>query len=167
MTATVRHIEDDDWAAVAELETGAYATSGLSEGRSLLESRGRASPATSFVLDTGEAIAGYLLALPYPSFRYPDLARPELLACQSPNLHLHDLVIGAEFRGTGLARYLLQHLTERARSQKYERISLVAVAGSAGFWSARGYHPHSQVTPPPGYGVGAVYMSREIDAAAP
>jgi ornithine decarboxylase len=163
----VRPIADDDWDSIVALEAGVYTGSDLSEDRAALESRGRASPSTSFVLDDGERIAGYLLALPYPMFRYPDLTRVEGDVVASANLHLHDLVIGDDFRGTGLARRLLRHLDETARSQRYERISLVAVGGSDPFWSAHGYRPHPEVTLPASYGADAVYMSREIDGRSP
>ena len=160
MTPRIRHIQDGDWAAIAGLEASAYAETGLAEGELVLESR--ASAATSFVVDTGGAIAGYVLALPYPRFRYPDLNQPEVLAFQSSNLHLHDLVIGEEFRGTGLAKDLLHRLTEDARSLEYRQVSLIAVTGSADFWSARGYHGHPELALPSGYGAAAVYMSRQI-----
>jgi len=160
MTYHVRPIRDRDWDSIVQLEAAAYAEGGLSEGRAALESRGRAAPATSFVLDTGERIVGYLLALPYPRFRYPDLARAEQSVIDSSSLHLHDLVIDGGFRGNGLAKRLLHHLTETARLKMYERISLIAVAGSHGFWSANGYHAHPEIVLPSSYGANAVYMSR-------
>jgi ornithine decarboxylase len=159
----VRPIFDGDWDSIVALESGVYAKSELSEDRAALESRGRASPSTSFVLDDGERIVGYLLALPYPMFRYPDLTRVEGDVVASDNLHLHDLVIGDDFRGNGFARRLLRQLTETAGSQGYERISLVAVGGSDSFWSAHGYRAHPEVTLPGSYGANAVYMSREIE----
>ncbi|MGC9669671.1 GNAT family N-acetyltransferase [Planosporangium sp. 12N6] len=161
----VRPITADDWAGIAELEAGAYARLGLSEGHAVLESRGRVSPATSFVLDAGEQVGGYLLALPYPRFRFPEPARPEETVFASSNLHLHDIVVGAGLRGRGWGKRLLRYLTDTARSLRFERISLVAVGGTAGFWSARGYHPHPEISLPAGYGPGAVYMSRAIAGA--
>ncbi|MGI5401457.1 GNAT family N-acetyltransferase [Streptomyces sp. CA-135486] len=158
----VRPIKADDWSAIAALEAGAYTASGLSESRVALESRGRSSPATSFVLDTNERIAGYLLALPYPQFRFPDPERPEDTVFRSSNLHLHDIVIGDEYRGRGWAKRMLQHLTDAARSFRYEQISLVAVGGTNGFWSAHGYRAHPEIALPAGYGSDAVYMSRVI-----
>ena len=158
----VRPITPDDWSAIATLEADTYAPSGLSEGRAVLESRGRSSPETSFVLDTGERIGGYLLALPYPWCRFPDLTRAERTVFRSSNLHLHDVVVGAGLRGRGWARRMLRQLTDTARSFRYERISLVAVGGSAGFWSAQGYRAQPRVALPGGYGPDAVYMSRVI-----
>src|SRR6266404_7228002 len=129
----IRHISDSDWDSIVALEASVYAGSGLSEERVALESRACASPATCFVLEIGQRIAGYVLSLPHPVFRYPDLTRAEELTFRSPNLHLHDLVIAGDFRRCGLGRRLLHHLTATARSNMYERISLVAVAGSATF----------------------------------
>ncbi|MFC9857703.1 MULTISPECIES: GNAT family N-acetyltransferase [unclassified Streptomyces] len=178
----VRRVRDSDWNGIVALEAGAYTDSSLSEGRAALESRAWASPATCFVLEgdlpesdlpeseapESEApegdprIAGYVLALPYPMYRYPDLARSEDTVFRSPNLHLHDLVIAEEFRGRGLAKRLLHRLTETARSMSYEQISLIAVEGNEGFWSANGYHPLPHVTLPGTYGTDAVYMSRAV-----
>ncbi|MBM2615061.1 hypothetical protein JIG36_05740 [Actinoplanes sp. LDG1-06] len=155
----IRPIGDHDWDAIALLEKEAYAASGISEERAVLESRGRISPATSFVLETEDGVGGYLLALPYPPDEFPDPHRAETVRHRSANLHLHDIVVGEGLRGRGWARRLVRHLTE---TTPYERISLVAVGGKAGFWAARGFHEHPEVPLPPGYGPGAVYMSRVI-----
>lgn len=160
----IRHIAEGDWDGIAELEAGAYTRLGLSEGRAELESRGRVSPRTCFVLDAGERLAGYVLALPYPQYTYPELGRaePGRLGAGEGNLHLHDLVVAEEFRGRGLACRLVRHLTVTAAMRRYERISLVAVGGSEAFWTARGYRTHREVAPPAGYGADAVYMSRTV-----
>lgn len=158
----IRSINADDWSTIAALEAGAYTASGLSESHTALESRACSSPATSFVLDVGERIGGYLIALPYPRFRFPDLARAEDTVFSSSNLHLHDIVIGDEFRNRGWAKRMLRHLTDTAISFRYERISLVAVGGTTGFWSAHGYRVHPEVALSAGYGADAVYMSRVI-----
>lgn len=144
------------------LEASAYAGQGLSEGRAALKSRASSSPATCFVLQAGQRIAGYALSLPYPMFRCPDLARAEASAFRSRNLHLHDLVIDDAFRRGGLGGRLLRHLTAAARSNGYRRISLVAVAGSDVFWAANGYRRYRRLALPGCYGAGAVYMSTVI-----
>ena len=58
-------------------------------------------------------------------------------------------------------------LSAVARSQGYERISLVAVGGSDTYWSARGFTAHPDVPLPDGYGTDALYMSTTLSAAAP
>lgn len=158
----VRAIAEDDWPRIAALEAEVYAPASLSEGVDALRSRGRASPETCFVLETGDRVAGYVLALPYPRLRYPDLTRPEERAYDSRNLHLHDLVIADDLRGRGLGSRLLRHLTAVARRSSYERISLVAVGGTAGFWTGHGYRPEPGAELHGGYGDDAVYMSCPI-----
>ncbi|PRY29457.1 GNAT family N-acetyltransferase [Pseudosporangium ferrugineum] len=158
----VRPITPGDWSSIAELEAGAYTAKGLSEDRAVLESRARSSPSTSFVLDTGGRVGGYVLALPYPPRRFPQPDRPEHAVHRSSNLHLHDIVVDDRLRGRGWAKRMLRHLTDTARSSEYEQISLIAVGGTSGFWSTHGYRPHPEVDVPPGYGPGAVYMSRPI-----
>ncbi|MFK0115356.1 GNAT family N-acetyltransferase [Streptomyces sp. NPDC090994] len=161
----VRRITGTDWDAVAALEHDAYAPLGLSEGRAALQSRAAASPETCFVLDVGGRTAGYLLALPYPALSVPALGRIERAAAAPPgNLHLHDIVVAPALRRRGLARHLLRRLAGTARVRGDERISLVAVGGSDRFWTARGFVPHPDVTPPGGYGPDAVYMSRPVPA---
>ncbi|MBE1574371.1 GNAT family N-acetyltransferase [Amycolatopsis roodepoortensis] len=159
----IRHISARDWPDIRGLETSAYQASGLSEGEDALRSRAALSPLTCFVLDAGRRTAGYLIALPYPLFGCPDLTRPESVGHRdSRNLHLHDLVVAKDFRRHGLATRLVRHLTLRAVSLSYERISLVAVAGSGGFWSANGYQACPGAGFPAGYGEDAVYMSRAL-----
>ncbi|WP_233223492.1 GNAT family N-acetyltransferase [Amycolatopsis sp. CA-128772] len=163
MTGGVRieAVSSGDWPGIVRLETESYAAKGLSERRSVLESRVRASPETCFVLRTGRHLAGYVLALPYPLFRFPAFDRPEGPAYTSGNLHLHDLVIARDRRGRGLAKVLLDRLIVTARSRRYDRMSLIAVAGSTAFWSANGFRPHPEV-PVPGYGADAGYLSRAL-----
>lgn len=158
----VRRIAEDDWGGIAALEARAYADGALSEGRAALESRERASPDTCFALDAGGRLAGYLLALPYPMFRCPDLRAPEASAYPPGNLHLHDLVVAEHLRSSGLARRALERLTAVAAARGDERISLVAVGGTAPFWSAHGYRARHEVAVPDCYGAHAVYMSREV-----
>ncbi len=168
----VRRIAEDDWDAVVALEARTYTPLGLSEGRDALRSRALASPDTCFALDHGSRLAGYLLALPYPETRYPDLHSPErepaATATTSRNLHLHDIVVAEELRQRGLARHLLDGLTAAARARGYERISLVAVGGSDRYWARRGYTADQGAAVPAGYGPTAVYMSRAVpDGPAP
>ncbi|GAA2099923.1 GNAT family N-acetyltransferase [Kitasatospora saccharophila] len=161
----IRQLADGDWDAVVALEHAAYAADGLSEGREALESRVACSPGTCFVLeqrDTG-AVRGYLLSLPYPPLRCPDLAVAEAGAFESDNLHVHDLVLAEELRGRELAANLMEHLQERAAAEGFARISMVAVRGSDILLRFYGYRAHREVAVPASYGRRAVYMSRPVD----
>ncbi|MFJ5263445.1 GNAT family N-acetyltransferase [Streptomyces sp. NPDC088387] len=165
MTAQVniRPVLHGDWPGIAALEARTYAGSSLVEGQAALESKGRASPDTCFVLELDGHVRGYLLSLPYPLFQYPHLAQTEEPVHRSRNLHLHDVVVAEEQRGRGWGTGLVNRLTAAA-SPAYERISLVAVDGMATFWAARGYRPHPEVGLPESYGDDAVYMSSEVPA---
>ncbi|MCK7622179.1 GNAT family N-acetyltransferase [Streptomyces sp. RS10V-4] len=162
----IRAVAEDDWDGITALESRAYAALGLSEEPAALRSRARSSPATCFVLDVRGRLAGYLLALPYPPYRYPDLTRAEAdraAAAPTRNLHLHDLVVDGPCRGRGLGGQLLRHLMATAAATGgYDRLSLVAVAGSRTFWAAHGFTAHPGVVPAGAYGPDAVYMTRPL-----
>lgn len=161
----VRLLAAEDWDEVEALEARTYRASGLSEGRASLESRGRASPSTCFALEYRGCFGGYLLALPYPLHRYPDLNRAEASGFRTTNMHLHDVVITEELRGRGLAPLLHGHLERTARVRRFETISLVAVGGSEAFWAPLGYRADPEVELPECYGAQAVYMSMRLRAA--
>ncbi|MFF3257705.1 GNAT family N-acetyltransferase [Streptomyces sp. NPDC002932] len=168
--ARIRLLQDEDWDDVVALEALAYGASGLSEGREALRSRHRASPSTCFVLEYAGAFGGYLLALPYPLFRCPDLslaeegvARP---SDRESNLHVHDVVIAERVRGQGLAPRMLRHLEEAAWVARNRSLSLVAVHGSHPFWFRLGYRTRPEVALPASYGAEAVYMTKPLEPAA-
>ncbi|WP_436535934.1 GNAT family N-acetyltransferase [Actinoplanes sp. HUAS TT8] len=156
----IRPIEPGDWPAIEALEADTYGKQELSESPESL--RSRAHQPVSFVLDTGAGIGGYLLALPYPPGRFPDLSRPEQIPFASTNLHLHDMVIDENLRSRGWGRRLVRHLIAEARLLAYEDVSLVSVSGSTGFWASAGFRAQPQVPLPAGYGPDAVYMSRHL-----
>ncbi|MET9426642.1 GNAT family N-acetyltransferase [Streptomyces sp. NPDC003036] len=158
----IRPVSEGDWADIMALEADAYADITLSEDPDALKSRAQSSPATCFVLEWEWRTVGYVLALPYPLFSYPDLTRSEEVVHHSRNLHLHDLVIAAPYRRRGLGRRLLHALTARARAEAYEQISLIAVGGSDAFWSRNGFRARREVELPRSYGPQAVYMSKRV-----
>ncbi|GGN34039.1 GNAT family N-acetyltransferase [Streptomyces fuscichromogenes] len=171
MTDTrIRRFREEDWNEVVALEERAYAASGLSEGREALRSRHRASPSTCFVLEHAGGLGGYLLALPYPLFRCPDLSVAEDGAVpegdQGSNLHTHDLVIAERARGRGLARRMQRHLEETGQAARYRTLSLVAVRGSEALWSRLGYRARPEIVLPASYGTEAVYMAKPLEPAA-
>lgn len=160
LTATLRPIGATDWPGVVALEAAAYRDLGLSEDPGHL--RSRAGAGTSFVVETGGQIAGYLLAFPSPYGRYPDLTADGTAVPGSSDLHLHDLVIAPEHRRDGLGSRLVEHLLEEARTVPYARVSLVAVGGSRAFWTRHGFRVRPEVPVSHGYGIGAAYMSRPL-----
>ncbi|MER7707104.1 GNAT family N-acetyltransferase [Kitasatospora sp. NPDC097605] len=158
----IRRLAEDDWDAVVALEHDAYAADGLSEGREALESRALASPETCFVLEQHGTVRGYLLSLPYPPLRCPDLALAEGAAHESVNLHVHDLVIAEDLRGREVALGFMRYFRARAEELGYERISMVAVRGADILLRLIGYRSHREVAVPASYGRRAVYMSMPL-----
>lgn len=162
MTHLIRGLTEPDWPAVMALEAEAYADTALTEGEAAL--RSRAAAGTCLVLDLDGRIAGYALALPYPRFRYPDLAGPEETTHRSANLHLHDLVVTAPLRRRGLGSRMARHLADVALARGFRTMSLIAVAGKEPFWRANGYRAHPEARLPAAYGPRAVYMSAQLAA---
>ena len=159
LTASIRAFAPADWPGIVALESATYGPLGLSEDPAVL--RSRAGAGTSFVLSLGSTLAGYLLALSHPYGRFPSLAEASVPSASS-DLHLHDMAVAAEHRGSGFGRRLAEHLLSAARAQNYARVSLVSVGGSGAFWSRHGFHPRPDVPAPAGYGPGATYMSRSL-----
>lgn len=159
----IRPLTDDDWDAVVALEHDAYAADGLSEGREALQSRAVASPETCFVLEQHGTVRGYLLSLPYPPLRCPDLALAEDTTFESGNLHMHDMVIAEELRGRDVAEAFMRYFQARAQELGFEEISMVAVRGTDILLRLLGYRSHREVAVPASYGRRAVYMSRPVD----
>ncbi|WP_424216601.1 GNAT family N-acetyltransferase (plasmid) [Streptomyces sp. BI20] len=167
----VRTLAEGDWTAVLALEAAAHGAHDLSESPEALRSRARHAPDTCLVLTTPDAertdgtetVLGYLLALPYPEGRHPDLTRPETTPHpDADNLHLHDIVVAAPARGRRLADLLLHELVDRARTRGHRTVSLVAVSGTAPYWTARGFTPRPADPAPTGYGPDAVPMTRPL-----
>jgi GNAT superfamily N-acetyltransferase len=159
LTLSLRALDAADWPGVVALESATYAPIALSEDPRVL--RSRAGAGTSFVLSLGSSLAGYLLALPYPYGRIPDLTDVSSPSA-SADLHLHDMAIAAGHRGSGLGSRLAEHLFSAARARSYARVSLVSVGGSGAFWTRHGFLPRPEVPAPAGYGPGATYMSRSL-----
>ncbi|MFD4910347.1 GNAT family N-acetyltransferase [Kitasatospora purpeofusca] len=158
----IRQLAGGDWDAVVALEHDAYAADGLSEGREALQSRAVASPETCFVLEQHGTVRGYLLSLPYPPLRCPDLSRAEDGAFESDNLHVHDLVIAEDLRGREVALGFMRHFRARADELGFEQISMVAVRGADILLRIIGYRSHREVAVPASYGRRAVYMSMPV-----
>ncbi|MGW0857006.1 GNAT family N-acetyltransferase [Streptomyces sp. NPDC002690] len=171
MTGTrVRLLVEGDWDEVVALEERTYAASGLSEGREALRSRYRASPSTCFVVEHAGRFGGYLLALPFPLFRCPDLHLAEVDAVREggpeDNLHVHDVVVAEQVRRRGLAHRMLRQIEETARADRHRTLSLAAVGGSRRLWAAWGFHARPGVVLPASYGAEAVYMTKPLETAA-
>jgi ribosomal protein S18 acetylase RimI-like enzyme len=106
------------------------------EGRACFAERLALAPDSCRVLADGAAIAGYLIAYPWPLGEIPPL---DTLLGQLPKApgawYLHDLALLPEARGQGHAAAGLARLFARADAP----IALVSVNDSAAFWAAHGF----------------------------
>lgn len=163
-----RDIAQQDWPAIAALESAAYTEHGLSEGVRALRSRA-GFPATCFVVEDGREVVGYSIALPYPFGSYPDLHcsesdRPGPAGERPDNLHWHDIVIAPGHRDRGVLRAFLPQLTTVARKLGFRRISLVSVLDNEQRWSRLGFKARRDIPVGDAYGAQGVYMTRVIAA---
>jgi predicted N-acetyltransferase YhbS len=79
---------------------------------------------------------------------------------------IHDLTVDASLRRRNLASMLVPLLAEIARGLAINRMILVAVGGSAPFWTRTGFRTmedeHVQAAARAKYGAGAVQMERRL-----
>lgn len=132
------------------------------EDRACFAERLALAPASCFVLEGEDGVAGYLIAYPWPLEAIPPL---DTLLGGLPETretwYLHDLALLPEVRGGGYARSGLDLLFGRIDAP----IALVSVNESAAFWQAQGFVP--QDSPAlraklASYGPGAHYMVRRV-----
>jgi GNAT superfamily N-acetyltransferase len=161
----IRVLQEQDWPRIHALEAAAYAGLGLSEGEAALRSRAAASPATNLVVVADGTVVGYLLTLPYPVGRFPDLTRDEAeVFDERANLHLHDIVIDRQYQVRGLPERLLEAISRTAAELGFEQLSMVSLRRSRRRWTRMGFVEHPAVPVPDYYGEGAGYLTYGVTA---
>ncbi|MBG7618483.1 GNAT family N-acetyltransferase [Herbaspirillum sp. AP02] len=86
---------------------------------------------------------------------------------QADCLHLHDVALLPQARGSGLGLALIQEIYHLGRATALPCATLVAVHESGGYWHNAGFEDDLEVPPQgldalAGYGDGARYMSKLI-----
>ena len=112
------------------------------------------------------AIQGYAIAHPWHRAAPPALdtllgALPAGPDC----LYLHDIALLPAARGAGASGRLLDLLDAIARAARLERIALISIPGTAGFWRRQGFVPVARpelAAKLASYGAGAQVMERGI-----
>lgn len=144
--------------AIVLLQLQAY-TDELAESADVLGSRIAHGGAHSFVATSGDALVGYVLAHRWPDHSSPGLG---LVMEQTPPdstvIHLHDMAVAPEFRGSGIAQALLNAL-EQSALEVVDSITLVAVQGAQNFWARVGFEDEGPV---PNYDAGARFMRKRL-----
>ena len=123
-------------------------------------------PAGCLVLDKEGLLYGYTLAHPTLFEAPPALNK---LIGQAPDktdvLHLHDLALLPEARGSGASQAAIEMIVNRARDAGFRRISIVAVNGTEPFWQKQGFEHHTSAKLTEklaSYDGGASYMIRNL-----
>ncbi|OHT22282.1 GNAT family N-acetyltransferase [Edaphosphingomonas haloaromaticamans] len=110
-------------------------------------------------------LGGYLVSHPGrfdtpPVLDVPLVALPEPADCY----FLHDLALGAETRGRGLANQAVALVVEEARRGGFPAIALIAVGDAHGFWERQGFSLMGDglLDPSKGYGPEARALIRAL-----
>jgi len=122
-------------------------------------------PAGCLVLAGGEGASGYVLSHPW---RYGQVPALDSLLGALPGdadaYYLHDLALLPQMRGAGAASACVERLAAHARTEGFDRMALVAVGGSAGFWRRQGFrevHDEALARALASYDDAARYMVRD------
>ena len=158
---SIHLITENSWIDILKIQEEAYVEI-EPEDVNVLKSKWLSSPKTCAVYKEGSNTSAYLLAHPWPSETPPKL-HEECPITASLNLYLHDLALARESRGKGVAKKLVENLIDIAKAQGFNKILLVAVQNSGGFWSKFGFlsMPSSEICP--SYGENAQLMSLKLE----
>lgn len=156
-----------DLAAVLTVQRQCYAAP-FHEPPQAFASKWTASPDTCWVAEHKGAVCAYLVCLPIEQRGLPALHATAFQHAPHPDwLYLHDLAIGPEARGTGLAPQLIERALDKASAMALPRAGLIAVQDSSAFWRRFGFEIDTSeqwVTAQKlrSFGADAVFMSRAL-----
>lgn len=153
-----------DMAAVDAIAAAVHPT--LFETPAVLDERRALYPHGAHLLELGERPVGYVLSHPWLLGTLPALNAPLGALPEAPDTYyIHDLALLPLVRRVGAATAMVVALMRHAEARGFATLSLVAVAGSQGFWERHGFVE----TPAPeleaklaGYGEGARLMMRHL-----
>jgi ribosomal protein S18 acetylase RimI-like enzyme len=155
-----------DLAAVAELATRVHPN--YPERPEVLAEKFRLFPAGCFTLAGKGAVHGYCFSHPWLVSSPPslDVFLGELPK-QPDSFFIHDLTLDASAQRRSLAAKLVPDLVHAARAAGLSHMTLVAVNGSAPFWSRMGFRRTAdeavQETARAKYDAVAVHMEQRLD----
>lgn len=142
------------------------------EDRAVFAERLTLAPEGCRVLaDARDDALGYLVSHPWPPGAVPALnALLGEVPVEVDNWYIHDLALLPVARGGGAASAAVREIAALAAEKGCATLSLVAVAGSSGFWQRQGFRP---VDDPAlarklaSYDDAARYMQRPLDSRRP
>jgi len=158
---SINLITENSWIDILKIQEEAYVEI-EPEDVNILKSKWLSSPRTCAMYKEGNNISAYLLAHPWPN-EIPPKLHEECPITASLNLYLHDLALARESRGKGIANKLVKNLIDIAKAQGFNKILLVSVQNSGGFWSKFGFLNKPNAVICPSYGKNAQLMVLELD----
>lgn len=157
-------ISENSWDCILKIQEEAY-TDILPEDVGVLKSKWISSPNTCAVfLNNDNKVLAYLLAHPWDGEVPPKLHEKTEIK-NSSKLYLHDLALAKEARGKGIAKQLVTYLIDKAKSQGFAKIFLVAVQGSDMFWAKLGFIDIPNALICPSYGECSKLMTLPLTPA--
>lgn len=167
MEFEIRSMTRADLAAVIAIQHQCY-TGAFHEPISAFEAKLSASPDSCWVGVNQGRIDAYLVCLPVAHDQVPALHAPHFERPAAPDwLYVHDLAVGPQGRGTGLAGALLAQALAWASSVGLQSAGLIAVQDAAAFWSRHGFQlAETDPRVPPAklasFGADARFMTRSL-----
>ena len=109
------------------------------EDIAVMENRQALFPQGCFVAQGEDKLLGYAISHPSvisePAPLDTIIKLPENADC----LFLHDIALSEDARGLGLGRQIVPLLTKAAKCSGFDRLGLVSVNNSLGFWQSQGF----------------------------
>lgn len=162
---TIRPLERHDLPAALEIQSASYPAFLVEPADAFASRLAAPLPFCLAALRSGE-LAGYLLAHGWPRQSPPPVARVLAPQAATEVLFIHDLAVGAEGRGLGLGRQLIDCALVLAARHGLARAELIAIEGAGDYWRALGFaeEPVSAAVAAKvaAYGAGARWMARDI-----
>ncbi|AOX99179.1 GNAT family N-acetyltransferase [Jeongeupia sp. USM3] len=153
----LRPIRPDTLEHVLAIQAACY-PAGYLESRDVFARKLNLSPDSHWLAWRGSQPLGYFFTHAWRGETPPPLAAELAVLPAAPDCHfLHDLALLPSARGTGVAQALIGAALAWGKRTGLHRTLLVAVQGSAPFWSRHGFAP---LGPADGYGDGALRMIR-------
>ena len=146
-TVRIRCAGTEDVPGILRLQLQSYAAS-LQEPASLFEEIIGASPDTCFAAEYEADMAGYLVAHPIPDGFENFGKGPPPLSGSETVLYLHDMCVSPAHRNKGVGRLMFDALSAHLESERFTKITAVAVQDSEKFWEKRGFEVGAPYTYP-------------------
>lgn len=136
---TLRRLTRDDLPQIHRLEVETYLPSLHESDEAFLRIIDLFPDGAVGMFDADELCA-YAFAVPLRAGSVLELKAPlRELPSQPDMFYIHDVAVGARYRGRGLATRLVEAMLDLARARRLPTSELVSVQGSAPFWQRFGF----------------------------